>query len=117
LAGEEAPSVGRAIVATTTCFRLPTVPLAQPDLRLPGDRPHCFGDRVDGGQPIARNAVREAVAVETAKPRGFDQQGSSINVTGLGESAEPRTVLKKPPISPNNPPAIRINPPQIKAYP
>ena len=60
-----------------------TVALAQPGLRLPGNRAHCLWHRVHGGQFVAGDARREAVAVGR-----LDQQGAGVNVAGLGDGAD-----------------------------
>ena len=57
--------------------------LAQPGLRLPGDRAYRLRHRVDGCQLVTANAGRVAVAV-----RGLDQQGAGVNVTSLGDGTD-----------------------------
>ena len=59
-----------------------SIALAQPGLRLPGDLANCLRYCVDGGQLVAGDAGREAVAV-----RSLDQEGAGVNVTGLGNGA------------------------------
>src|SRR5271166_935139 len=60
-----------------------TIALAQSGLRLPGDRAHRLWHCADGWQLVASDAGRETVAV-----CGLDQQGSSVNVAGLGDGAD-----------------------------
>ena len=82
------PASSRAIAVTTTWFNLPlatnvTIALTKPGLRFPSDLADCVGHCIDGGQLVASDAGREAIAVS-----GFDQQGAGVNVAGFGNGAD-----------------------------